>query len=250
MCASSLPWSGDVAALSRSLVGFLIGWRCVLLQKDPDRAICARTSPFDDQVKGQCDRMKRYDFGLPDQRWSGDIYTYVGEFVVREPRALFDDWLGTSALPCCPSPVVGGGCSYSRPDIGKVGTPQLQTHASLQGHQAWWEGTAAWIGELARLGHDLKQRSETEPQVGKSAGAPLKPSKGSCKKVLVEVVVENQECPYTVGYTGCTSTYGSEEDCTKIIDAGNTFAQLGGKSHIPVFHIRMEKMKEVKRPPL
>ncbi|RRT59754.1 hypothetical protein B296_00043709, partial [Ensete ventricosum] len=29
--------------------------------------------------------------------------------------------------------------SYSRPDIGKVGTPHLQTHASLQGRQAWWE---------------------------------------------------------------------------------------------------------------
>ncbi|RZR94276.1 hypothetical protein BHM03_00022955, partial [Ensete ventricosum] len=29
--------------------------------------------------------------------------------------------------------------SYSRPDTGKVGTPHLQTHASLQGHQAWCE---------------------------------------------------------------------------------------------------------------
>ncbi|RRT78816.1 hypothetical protein B296_00013264 [Ensete ventricosum] len=28
--------------------------------------------------------------------------------------------------------------SYSRPDAGKVGTPHLQTHASLQGRRAWW----------------------------------------------------------------------------------------------------------------
>ncbi|RWW45661.1 hypothetical protein BHE74_00048478, partial [Ensete ventricosum] len=28
--------------------------------------------------------------------------------------------------------------SYSRPDTGKVGTPHLQTHASLKGRQAWW----------------------------------------------------------------------------------------------------------------
>ncbi|RWV81903.1 hypothetical protein GW17_00056636, partial [Ensete ventricosum] len=33
-------------------------------------------------------------------------------------------------------------CSYSRPDTGKVGTPHLQTHASLQVQRAWWEGTA------------------------------------------------------------------------------------------------------------
>ncbi|RWW61935.1 hypothetical protein BHE74_00030968 [Ensete ventricosum] len=33
-------------------------------------------------------------------------------------------------------------CSYSRPDTGKVGTPHLQTHTSLQVQQAWWEGTA------------------------------------------------------------------------------------------------------------
>ncbi|RWV79524.1 hypothetical protein GW17_00059324, partial [Ensete ventricosum] len=28
--------------------------------------------------------------------------------------------------------------SYSRPDAGKVGTPHLQTHASLRGRRAWW----------------------------------------------------------------------------------------------------------------
>ncbi|RWW38739.1 hypothetical protein BHE74_00056018 [Ensete ventricosum] len=27
------------------------------------------------------------------------------------------------------------------PDTSKVGTPHLQTHASLQVQQAWWEGT-------------------------------------------------------------------------------------------------------------
>ncbi|RZS28778.1 hypothetical protein BHM03_00062429 [Ensete ventricosum] len=30
---------------------------------------------------------------------------------------------------------------YSRPDTGKVDTPYLQTHASLQGQQAWWKST-------------------------------------------------------------------------------------------------------------
>ncbi|RRT39286.1 hypothetical protein B296_00012920 [Ensete ventricosum] len=49
VCVRSLPWSGDVAALSHSLVDFLVRWRCVLLQKDLDRAICARSSPSDDQ---------------------------------------------------------------------------------------------------------------------------------------------------------------------------------------------------------
>ncbi|RZR82052.1 hypothetical protein BHM03_00008395 [Ensete ventricosum] len=38
----------------------------------------------------------------------------------------------------------GRQCSYSRPDTGKVSTPHLQTHASLQVQRAWWEGTAVW----------------------------------------------------------------------------------------------------------
>ncbi|RWV84666.1 hypothetical protein GW17_00053605 [Ensete ventricosum] len=33
--------------------------------------------------------------------------------------------------------------TYSRPDTGKVGTPYLQTHVSLQGHQVWWKSTTA-----------------------------------------------------------------------------------------------------------
>ncbi|RWW54343.1 hypothetical protein BHE74_00039084, partial [Ensete ventricosum] len=34
--------------------------------------------------------------------------------------------------------------TYSRPDTGKVGTPYLQTHASLQGQQALWKSTTTW----------------------------------------------------------------------------------------------------------
>ncbi|RRT33631.1 hypothetical protein B296_00057622 [Ensete ventricosum] len=45
-----------------------------------------------------------------------------------ERVALWDVWQCNLAMKW----------SYSRPDTGKVDTPHLQTHASLQGRQAWW----------------------------------------------------------------------------------------------------------------
>ncbi|RWW51272.1 hypothetical protein BHE74_00042398 [Ensete ventricosum] len=144
VCASSLSWSGDVTALSRSLVGFHVGWRCILLQKDPDQAVYARSSPSDDQVRGRCDRMKRYGFGSPDQQWSEDIYTCVDEFIVRGPRALFASRPVASALSCCQPlaarvrGIVGQSAYYVCPTVSPT--------ACCQGSGALFDG---WPGTSA-----------------------------------------------------------------------------------------------------
>ncbi|RRT49751.1 hypothetical protein B296_00043840 [Ensete ventricosum] len=102
----------------------------------------------DDIILGSCDKLSKC---LPTETAECDLVLIISSDMTNADLTAksshpSDSWPANVADPTQVTSRIyrGRQCSYSRPDTGKVDIPHLQTHVSLQGQQAWREGTTVW----------------------------------------------------------------------------------------------------------